>query len=643
MTIHDLVQGARDRFMHAGISANLAALDAEVLARQVLGWDRARFLTDRDEIATSMFLLRYEPLVARRERREPVSYILGTREFWGLPFEVGPDVLIPRQETEFIIEETLALAGRDGHPLIVDVGTGSGCIAISLALEIPGARVIATDLSRHALGVARRNAARHGVSNRITFVETSFLDDVEGPVDIIVSNPPYVPSLSEPGLTPEVRDYEPAVALFGGEDGLDGLRSVLEGRRKTIGARRMARHGVRVRPGRLRHRPCRPRRRARSRQDSPRPAGHPAHCRVPKGAGRAAMNGDCLFCKIVAGIIPVKPLYDDAELIAIQDINPQAPLHALIIPKIHIGSLNELTAEHEALVGRMFRRAAAPRETRAATTCAATGLSSTRAPKPAKACFTSICTSSPDGRWAGLQVSTPFAFLCGEDMTLSTPSRFSRLSLHYPAQLHETPDNRHVVSRGLSIISDRRTRTPRIPTRARAVDVLREAVADHQSIGGRHPRQLQGRFKDAWVRLHEAVLRRGDGDVDKAIQLEVLLERIEAAVRVRDEPDHDIARGESLERRRHVVIEKKVLAQRPFLIDLRRAWLDSGTGAPHRPDDVGRVVDEDLRVVDGVLLAIEDVRALKSPRQESAPHQPRCHGAHRTCDSPRPETPGQDR
>ena len=116
MTIHDLVQGARDRFMNAGISANLATLDAEVLARQVLGWDRARFLTDRNEKATSVFLLRYEPLVARRERREPVSYILGTREFWGLPFEVGPDVLIPRQETEFIVEEALALVGKDSHP-----------------------------------------------------------------------------------------------------------------------------------------------------------------------------------------------------------------------------------------------------------------------------------------------------------------------------------------------------------------------------------------------------------------------------------------------------------------------------------------------------------------------------------------------
>ncbi|HET9467833.1 MAG TPA: peptide chain release factor N(5)-glutamine methyltransferase [Vicinamibacterales bacterium] len=229
MTIHDLVQGARDRFMNAGISANLATLDAEVLARQVLGWDRARFLADRNEKASSIFLLQYEPLVARRERREPVSYILGTREFWGLPFEVGPDVLIPRPETEFIVEETIALTGKESSPLIVDVGTGSGCIAMALAREIPGARVIATDVSKYALEVARRNALTHGVASRITFVETSFLDGVAETADVIVSNPPYVPAVSQPALTPEVRDYEPAVAVFGGEDGLDGLRSVVEG------------------------------------------------------------------------------------------------------------------------------------------------------------------------------------------------------------------------------------------------------------------------------------------------------------------------------------------------------------------------------------------------------------------------------
>jgi release factor glutamine methyltransferase len=229
MTIHDLVQGARDRFVNAGISAGLAAFDAEVLARQVLGWDRARFLSDRNEKASSVFLLNYEPLVARRERREPVSYILGTREFWGLDFEVGRDVLIPRPETELIVEETLALIGRDSSPRIIDVGTGSGCIAIALAREIPAAQITATDVSVDALAVARRNAMRHGVDSRVTFIETSFLDGIESGADVIVSNPPYVPSVSERGVTPEVREYEPRVAVFSGEDGLDGVRSVLNG------------------------------------------------------------------------------------------------------------------------------------------------------------------------------------------------------------------------------------------------------------------------------------------------------------------------------------------------------------------------------------------------------------------------------
>jgi release factor glutamine methyltransferase len=229
MTIQELVHGARERFMNAGISAQLAALDAEVLARQVLGWDRARFLTDRNERASSAFLLNYEPLVLRRERREPVSYILGSREFWGLDFEVGPDVLIPRPETEMIVEETIALVGQHAGPRIVDVGTGSGCIAVVLAREIPRARITATDVSAEALRVARRNASRHGVQDRMTFVETSFLDGIDAGADVIVSNPPYVPSLSRPALTPEVRDYEPRVAVFSGEDGLDGLRSVLEG------------------------------------------------------------------------------------------------------------------------------------------------------------------------------------------------------------------------------------------------------------------------------------------------------------------------------------------------------------------------------------------------------------------------------
>jgi release factor glutamine methyltransferase len=227
MTIHDLVQGARDRFMQAGISANLAALDAELLAREVLGWDKARFLTERHADATSAFLLNFEHFVARRVRREPISYITGFREFWGIDFEVTPDVLIPRHETELIVEEALERIDKDSCPLIVDVGTGSGCLAVVLAREVPGARVIATDVSGDALAVARRNAARHGVADRVRFIETSFLHGVDDGADMIVSNPPYVPSVSAPGLTPEVGEYEPSVALFGGEDGLEGLRRVL--------------------------------------------------------------------------------------------------------------------------------------------------------------------------------------------------------------------------------------------------------------------------------------------------------------------------------------------------------------------------------------------------------------------------------
>ncbi len=286
MTIHDLVQGARDRFVNAGISANLATLDAEVLARQVLGWDRARF-PDRPQRAghERVSCCSYEPLVARRERREPVSYILGTREFWGLPFEVGPDVLIPRQETEFIVEETLALVGKDSHPRDRGRRHRQRLHRASRSRARSPARASSPPTCRqHALDVARRNAARHGVGDRITFVETSFLDGIEDGADVIVSNPPYVPSVSKRGLTPEVRDYEPRVALFGGEDGLDGLRSVLEG-----AAAKLAPGGWLVMEFGCGQDDCVtelvPRRgRARPRENPPRPAGHSAHGRLPEGA-----------------------------------------------------------------------------------------------------------------------------------------------------------------------------------------------------------------------------------------------------------------------------------------------------------------------------------------------------------------------
>ena len=169
----DRVARAGDRFAHAGVGADEAAADAEVLARHVLGWDRATYLARRRDPAPPGFEVRYSPLADRRARREPVSIITGRREFWGLAFAVGPAVLAPRPETELIVEMALELFGdQRGAPLaIADVGTGSGCLAVTLAREFPRAAVTAVDISSAALAVARRNAVAHGVADRIAWIE----------------------------------------------------------------------------------------------------------------------------------------------------------------------------------------------------------------------------------------------------------------------------------------------------------------------------------------------------------------------------------------------------------------------------------------------------------------------------------------
>jgi release factor glutamine methyltransferase len=232
MTLHELVADARGRLGRAGIRDSEAGLDAELLARVLLGWDRARFLAARHRDVPTGFRQAYDRLIARRERREPTSYIIGSKEFWGLDFEVSPNVLIPRPETEFLIEEALTCAGqlssRVAEPLIIDVGTGSGCLAVVLARELHRARIVATDISWMALDVARRNATRHGVAGRIHFVQTSLLQGVAAQANLIVSNPPYVPKSLAPALSPEVRDFEPHVALFGGADGLEMQRTLLQ-------------------------------------------------------------------------------------------------------------------------------------------------------------------------------------------------------------------------------------------------------------------------------------------------------------------------------------------------------------------------------------------------------------------------------
>lgn len=234
MTLAEAVAAGARRIEAAGVPADEARRDAAVLARWVLHWDEARWLGDRHNAASAGFHAAFSKAIDRRASREPIAYLTGEREFYGRVFTLTPDVLIPRPETELVIEEALVclLARQDGassrtHPLILDVGTGSGCLAVTLAVEWPDARVIATDQSAAALDVARANARRLGVADRIEFRPGDLLAGVEGPVDVLVSNPPYVTEADRASLSPEVGVHEPAGALFGGPDGLDVIRALV--------------------------------------------------------------------------------------------------------------------------------------------------------------------------------------------------------------------------------------------------------------------------------------------------------------------------------------------------------------------------------------------------------------------------------
>ncbi len=227
MTIRQRIAAARARLRDAGISPDEADLDGRLLAEHVLGWTPERLLIDEGHAETPEFSARYDVLVERRARHEPIAYIVGHQEFWGLEFEVAPAVLIPRPETELIVESALEVIPRDRPCDVADICTGSGCIAVALAKERPRARIVAIELSNAALEIARRNASRHGAADRIDFEREDLFGDSGRAFDVVVSNPPYVAEADRPSIQPEVRDHEPALALFAGPDGLHVIRRLV--------------------------------------------------------------------------------------------------------------------------------------------------------------------------------------------------------------------------------------------------------------------------------------------------------------------------------------------------------------------------------------------------------------------------------
>ncbi|MCS6831716.1 MAG: peptide chain release factor N(5)-glutamine methyltransferase [bacterium] len=215
MTINHLIAYGMQVLQQAGVDT--PRLDAELLLANVLGVGRAYLYAHPEEEVDAGVLQEWQRHLERRARREPLAYILGKAEFCGLEFTVTPDVLVPRPETEVLVEAAVARQPAT----IADIGTGSGCIAITVAVNLPQAQVWATDISEAALRVARENVERHGVAGRVRLLQGDLLQPLTGMrLDVIVSNPPYVAESERLSLQPEVREWEPSQALFAGDDPL---------------------------------------------------------------------------------------------------------------------------------------------------------------------------------------------------------------------------------------------------------------------------------------------------------------------------------------------------------------------------------------------------------------------------------------
>lgn len=215
-----------------------AKIDAEYLLSSILKCKRQELYLNPDRPLTNIEINTFKTFIQRRSKREPLQYIIGEEEFRGLVFKVTRDVLIPRPETELLIEEAVKIIerqrakGKRQKVNIIDLCTGSGCIAVSIAKEIDNCKVYATDISEKALAAAKENAKKHGVENKIIFLQGSFFEPLKGKgledkIDILLSNPPYVSKKDMGKLQPEIKEYEPSLALYGGEDGLDSYRTII--------------------------------------------------------------------------------------------------------------------------------------------------------------------------------------------------------------------------------------------------------------------------------------------------------------------------------------------------------------------------------------------------------------------------------
>lgn len=247
ITIRDAYLMGREHLAAAGIAG--PAIEAEILLRHALGVDRAALYTRWDGPMPEAAWDRYRRLLDARATGRPVHYLIGEREFMGLAFAVDERVMIPRPETEVLVEYLIKTFRDHPQAVVVDVGTGSGCIAISLAHFLPRVQVYAVDISAAALEVARANAHRQGVEERIVFAEGDLLAalpaDLAGRVHAIASNPPYVPEELAPQLSREIRDHEPALAIIASGDGMGFHRRLIADSPRWL---RLAPHGAGLRP-----------------------------------------------------------------------------------------------------------------------------------------------------------------------------------------------------------------------------------------------------------------------------------------------------------------------------------------------------------------------------------------------------------